>query len=417
MKQILKKAFTFVAVLALGVTSAFAVDEFSYSWGGTTWYFTLAENGYATITRADGIGADFRVTASVWKDGVEYPVTAIGGCAFKDVDAIKDLTLPAGLQYIEANAFESCTSLTNVTYLGSDSVAVDGSVFANCTAYLETKPFGFLYNADGAVIGFTGVCPETLEIPDGVAEIGVSAFDHDYYPSVSNVTALVVPASVKEIGTYAFYALENLKSVTLNEGLETIGRGAFENCYNLPSVVMPSTVKVIEEDAFEDCESLESVTLNEGIEYIGDYAFGWSGLKEITVPASVTELPEGVFEGCTKLASVTLKEGLEAIGGYAFYDCTPALTSIEIPGSVETIGYYAFGECKRLETLTIKDGVSCIMQGAFSGCVKLAEVTIPGSVKVIGWSAFQSCHLLLRVTLAEGLEEIGDYAFAARYRL
>lgn len=411
MKQLLKKAFTFVAVLALGVTSAFAVDEFSYSWGGTTWYFTLAENGYATITRADGIGADFRVTASVWKDGVEYPVTAIGGRAFKGVDAIKDLTLPAGLQYIETNAFESCTSLTNVTYLGADNVAVDGSVFGKCTAYLETKPFGFLYNAEGAVIGFTGVCPETLEIPDGVAEIGVSAFDYDYYPSVSNVTALIVPASVKEIGQYAFYELENLKSVTLNEGLETIGNAAFDNCYKLPSVVMPSTVKTIGWDAFEDCESLESVTLNEGLEYIGEYAFAWSGVKEITVPASVTELPDDVFFGCTKLASVTLKEGLEAIGDYAFWGCTPALTSIEIPGSVETIGRYAFAGCKRLETLTIKDGVSCIMSCAFTDCVKLSEVAIPGSVKAIGDYAFNQCHKLQKVTLAEGLEEIGYRAF------
>ena len=53
---------------------------------------------------------------------------------------------------------------------------------------------------------------------------------------------------------------------------------------------VPESVEIIGEQAFLDCKELKSVTLNDGLRTIGLYAFGNCGLSELTIPASVEEL-------------------------------------------------------------------------------------------------------------------------------
>ena len=50
-----------------------------------------------------------------------------------------------------------------------------------------------------------------------------------------------------------FYNCYSLGSVTLPEGLTTIGSSAFSNCYTLPTITIPSTVTSIAAQAFNTC--------------------------------------------------------------------------------------------------------------------------------------------------------------------
>ena len=71
----------------------------------------------------------------------------------------------------------------------------------------------------------------------------------NYIPTVN------VPVGTKRIRSYAFYDLwpNSPISVTIPEGVTTVGNCAFGNC-DLESVEFPSTVKSLPSDCFKDSE-------------------------------------------------------------------------------------------------------------------------------------------------------------------
>lgn len=60
-------------------------------------------------------------------------------------------------------------------------------------------------------------------------------------------------------------------------------------------MAIPGNVKEIGEDAFSVCNNLSSVTIENGVESIGDEAFFDAGFSEITVPSSVMTMGYAVF--------------------------------------------------------------------------------------------------------------------------
>jgi hypothetical protein len=64
---------------------------------------------------------------------------------------------------------------------------------------------------------------------------------------------------------------------------------------------------------------LTSVTIPEGVTTIGRMAFCGSGLTSVTIPESVTTIDGFAFCGCKSLAAVTIPEGVTRIGKMAFY--------------------------------------------------------------------------------------------------
>ena len=102
--------------------------------------------------------------------------------------------------------------------------------------------------------------------------------------------------------------LHDLTSVTIPEGVTTIGRHAFAGCSSITSVTIPEGVTTIGDLAFKGCTSLTSVTIPEGVTSIGEGAFyGCSSLESITIPDSVAllvcnsfltthEEPEGCYD-------------------------------------------------------------------------------------------------------------------------
>jgi hypothetical protein len=115
--------------------------------------------------------------------------------------------------------------------------------------------------------------------------------------------AVVIPDSiggkpVKKIDDWAFYYCKSLTSVTIPDGVTSIGMEAFGHCTSLASVVMPTSLKSIGDGAFYYCASLASVVMPDSLKSIGDWAFAF----------------------CLSLASVSLPPRVR-IGKDAFYKC------------------------------------------------------------------------------------------------
>ena len=207
-----------------------------------------------------------------------------------------------------------------------------------------------------------------------------------------------------------------ITSVSLPDGLTSIGDYAFENCSSLKSITIGNSVTSIGDGAFQSCSSLTSITIPNSVTSIGDDAFcRCYSLTSITIPNSVTSIEIYTFRYCSSLTFVTLGNGLTSIGYEAFCGCS-SLTSITIPNSVTSIGSRAFygtgiyndksnwennvlyiNDClieaktSISGAYTIKENTRLIGDWAFSGCRSLTSVTIPNSVTSIGSSAFYDC--------------------------
>lgn len=98
-----------------------------------------------------------------------------------------------------------------------------------------------------------------VRIPDCVRKIGDQAFYEFKLHKESRhfeCEEVILGKNVVSIGMGAF-SMSGLNRIWLNEGLRTIGYGAFAFCYNLESITIPSTVKSL--SGFEDTVNLKKI--------------------------------------------------------------------------------------------------------------------------------------------------------------
>lgn len=205
-------------------------------------------------------------------------------------------------------------------------------------------------------------------------------------PAVINVEGMSVP--VIGIAEEAFYACDDVTSITLPEGLKIIERNAFENMSGLVEIVIPESVCSIGDGALCCCENLQKVTLPSSIKHIPDNLLESCGsLKEIFLPKGVKSLGESCFAACVSLRKVVLPEGLEEIGSNVFSLCT-GLEEVVIPATVKRINSFAFYFCSSLKSIILPDGLEYVATDCFGACESLVDVVLPSSVKMVEEGAF-----------------------------
>ncbi len=172
--------------------------------------------------------------------------------------------------------------------------------------------------------------------------------------------------------------ISDIRTVTIEKGVTSIGNSSFENCTALTSVAIPDSVTAIGDHAFCNCIALKSVTIPDNVKIIRGYAFHSCGLlTSIEIPAGVTSIGASAFVDCYGLTRITVKSGNTAFSAKdgVLYNkkqttllCYPAgktERSFRIPDSVTKIGETAFGYCRRLEIIMIPLSVTSMERYAF----------------------------------------------------
>jgi hypothetical protein len=92
-------------------------------------------------------------------------------------------------------------------------------------------------------------------------------------------THIVIPSVYKhyrvlEIGAGAFQGNKSIVSVTIADGVTSIGENAFNGCGKLVEVVLPTyTLKTINASAFANCVNLSKINIPQSVSYIGELTF------------------------------------------------------------------------------------------------------------------------------------------------
>lgn len=251
-----------------------------------------------------------------------------------------------------------------------------------------------------------------------ITEIHNGAFSHCF-----SLTSVTIPNGVMSIGVNAFSGCTLLTSVTIPNSVTTIGYGVFSGCYSLTKISVATGNKYFSvKDGvlynkvgtiLVSCPSANGeVAIPDGVTTIVDGAFfDCYSLTSVTIPISVTSIGDSAFAGCSSLTSVTIPDGVTSIGDSAFYGC-PSLTSVTIPNSVTSIGIYAFSGCTSLTDVIIPDSITSIGSGMFFKCTSLTSMYIPYSVTTIGDLAFADCTSLTSVTIPPNVTLIHEKAFS-----
>lgn len=133
---------------------------------------------------------------------------------------------------------------------------------------------------------------------------------------------------VVRIGNSCFANNEELRKISISDGIKCIGVGAFKNCTSLWKVKLPESVTDIQPEAFMNCTKLHKFQFNETLEFIGAHA----------------------FDGCKSLRYVILPYSVSLISDHAFRDCS-ALNLVVIPYKYVTIKKTSFNLCPRLKKI------------------------------------------------------------------
>lgn len=187
---------------------------------------------------------------------------------------------------------------------------------------------------------------------------------------IGNKTDVTVPSMidglpVKEIGAYAF-CNSGIETLTVSEGIETVGLDAFYNCQSLTSVTLPKSLRSIAPGMFRYCTNLSKVNFHNETEVLGEYMFyGCRSLKSVRIPPSVIYVPRGAFAYCENLYVVYFYDGLRQIGDGAFMYCS--IISLSYPKNLFYIGHKAFAYNKDFDTSGAPWDVN-IENDAFVGC-------------------------------------------------
>lgn len=256
-----------------------------------------------------------------------------------------------------------------------DTEPLEGSKSETETTYIVTGL------ADGMFEGNETITSVTIE--EGVTSIGEKTFA--YCPELTTIT---LPETINEIGSYAFAVSPNLSSVNLPESLTELSQGLFAACYALEEFIIPNSVKVIGESVFALCVGLKSIEIGSGITELSTGLFnGCPSLEKVVIPATIKTMGKNVFSSCTNLT--TAGNGEEYAIQFAWTDSIP-----ENAFSSNTI-----------TSVTLPDGLTAITANTFSGCINLMELNLPAGLKSIASGSFEDSLYLTDLNFGGTLDQ------------
>lgn len=386
----------------------------------------------------------------------------IGGWAFNGCFFLKECYLPEGLTTIDMCAFQSCSGMLNFS-IPSTVTTIAQSAF-NGFRNLLTMHVAWTSPEDAyvAASAFDGidVSQIMLYVPKGCVEryrshsvwgdfniqeeSGEDKINWNYDAATATLTIsgsgiilwdevtapwatfaddirhLVVEGNISNIPSRLFINML-LESVTLSEGVNSIGERAFWGNRKLTSVTLPKSLTSIGNYAFYNT-GLKTITLPANLQTIGYYAFAYSydlatiRCHAVTPPTLDTDVFLSVADIGRLFVPIgsdyaawksVLPEGWDVIytddvdneGGEAewswMFDETSGTLTVEGKGEMPYSARVDWADISLdVRRVVLGEGIVAVSDLSFWGLDALQSVSLPSTLKVLRYGAFYACAKL-----------------------
>ncbi len=248
-------------------------------------------------------------------------VTSIGDYAFYECSGLASVTIPESVDTIGVYAFDRCTSISSPLYnskvfaymprdysgeyaIPSGIQSIAGGAFYECSGLASvTIPESVTSIGNYAFVGCSGLASVT--IPESVTSIMDGAFVR-----CSGLVSVTIPESVTSIRYEAFYNCSGLTSVTWNavacQDFKYESYSPFRDCENITTITFGNQVERIPAYLCYGLSVLTSVTIPEGVTSIGKSAF--SGCGELREIVNYRHTPVSLVSNTSPFKDLTVEE-------------------------------------------------------------------------------------------------------------
>ena len=347
------------------------------------------------------------VTFEDGSEDLEFAEASSATNAFYNTTSLTSITLPNRMKKIGMYMFAN-TSLVEINFPNNLTEIGEGA-FANAKK-LKNVVIPNTVTAIGELT-FTGcIALESVTLSNQLEKIPNYMFGFVKEEEVPNVgthegSKPTGPSTERAIKTPKYRSVNGYQSNTVGLMESTAA------CTSLTSITIPASVKYLEKFAFRGCSALTTITFksNEGLQTIGEGAFMSSGITAFDMPDSVGVIGGYSFAGCKDLETLTISEKVLSI------PVGMCGERYEYMGSNGETGVEQLQPCSSLTSIVIHEGIRKINANAFRGTTSLTSVTFEGDPELseIGASAFEDSAIkVLDLSKATATEiTIGDFAF------
>lgn len=301
--------------------------------------------------------------------------------AFEKCTQLQQAVFPACVETIKDYAFSGCYRLRTASFKGSVPPVIFGNTFNYTNIFYVPQGTVETYRkapywSDKVFIDEVKKVTVSLKTAGTLGEEILKQVDY-----VSDVNELTINGPLNEDDFYQIqHRTTNLIRIDMTGVIvETLPEDCFKNRVLL-DIKLPATLKRIGSNAFYGCYNLTQMEIPEGVTGIDWGAFyNCYSIKTVKLPATLTEIGSAVFYYCRSLEKIELPDSLSEIPSDAFYGCEE-LCTVKFPADLKLISGSAFNSCKSLEEIILPERLSEIQYNAFRGCSSLTSVTLPASL-------------------------------------
>ncbi len=283
-------------------------------------------------------------------------------------------------------------------------ITPEGSVSAKISSFSEKVP-DVIY-VDGTNSSFAELNREFNSVS---AFLSYSDFEHgneyhdgyiyeiyEYTEELDGGTRLM--RGVRILGSRLSEGVVVIPSTIGDYPVTAIGESAFEGDNFIEELNLPSDLRTIEKRAFFGMEKLKRVVLNDVIVEIEDEAFAnCSTLATVAFGSgltTITSFGQSVFKGTQYMAEANG----DVIVGNVLVQYNGFSSTVSVSGEVGLIAPEAFMGRGEITALTFEgNNLKYIERDAFMNCVGLSDIEFPASLREIRKNAFSYCDNIKKV--------------------
>lgn len=231
-----------------------------------------------------------------------------------------------------------------------------------------------------------------LVIPSEMFGLPVVGIQGEAFREANNIKSVTIQSGVEYIGPYAFANCASLENVSLGEGLKTINYNAFSDCEKLETINIPNSIEEVGYSVFSGCAALTFDSLKCSTKILNFIPN--SMIRELTVTGgdeldvrNFNSLQKLTFGGEVKSISdpyaLSREVEIHYNGTLADWCETEGLDSLFVDNTNEN-SVIAWIEELTDSELVIPNGVTKIVDRAFARLDNITALTLPASVTSVG---------------------------------